>query len=111
MVSEVFALWRVKPRHFDFSALVFLAAITACMTSKAVLLVFKSLSQDGQEHGIQVPELDVFNMCTELIFWILLNFFVLEMLAVQDYIEARGSQDFERRLQWTWKLRKVMLPL
>ena len=50
-------------------------------------------------------------MATEVAFWILLNFFVLEMQAVKYLIEARGRQDFEIKMAFNKKLRNIILPI
>lgn len=50
-------------------------------------------------------------MASDLGYWILLDFFVLEMKAVRDYVECKGREEFERKLIENKRLRKVLLPI
>ena len=50
-------------------------------------------------------------MATDLAYWLLLDFFVIEMKTVKDYIEAMDQGDFESRLKFTLRIRRVVLPI
>ena len=111
IVLEYVALMKVHPRYFDRSALVFLSMITICLASKSVSLILKAVRQSDAEIGIEFPPLDILNMATETAFWVLLDFFVLEMLTVRHYIESANSKEFDRQMKRQRKLRYILLPI
>ena len=85
--------------------------ITICLASKCVILFLKAANQDNYEHGIKLPIIDVINMGTDLSYWVLLNFFIIEMKTVRDIISAKDNKEFEHKFALTIKLRKFFLPL
>lgn len=49
-------------------------------------------------------------MITDLAYWILLDFFILEMKTVKDIVSADSTVQFERNFNKTRKLRYILLP-
>jgi hypothetical protein len=111
MVLHLQFFIKVHPKYFDCSALVFLTMITLCLASKCVILFLKAANQDNYEHGIKIPIIDVINMGTDLSYWVLLNFFIVEMKTVRDIISAKDNKEFESKFALTIKLRKFFLPI
>lgn len=101
----------VHPRYYDTSALVFLGMITLCFASKTVIIFLKALNQKDSENKIQFPLLDVLNMITDLSYWVLLNFFILEMKTVKDIVSAKDNKEFEKNFKVTLILRKYVLSI
>jgi hypothetical protein len=83
---------KVHPRDFDTSALVFFAMITLCLASKTVIIFLKAMNQHETENQkLEFPLIDVLNMVTDLAYWVLLNFFILEMKTVRDTVSAKDN--------------------
>ena len=110
IAAEGTVFYKHSFRHFDKSALAFLLMITLCLGAKSAVLFLKAARQGDSEQGIEFPPLDIASMATDLAYWILLNFFVIEMKTVKDYILAASTEDFNYRFSTTLKLRRVVLP-
>jgi hypothetical protein len=50
-------------------------------------------------------------MITDLGYWMLLNFFILEMKTVKDIISAKDNKEFENNFKITVFLRKYVLSI
>ena len=48
-------------------------------------------------------------MITDLSYWVLLNFFILEMKTVKDIVSAKDNKEFEKNFKVTVFLRKYVL--
>ncbi len=48
-------------------------------------------------------------MITDLAYWMLLNFFILEMKTVKDIVSAKDNKEFEKNFKVTIILRKYVL--
>jgi hypothetical protein len=49
-------------------------------------------------------------MITDLAYWMLLDFFILEMKTVKDIVSADSSENFEKNSNKTKNLRYFLLP-
>ena len=84
--------------------------ITMCMASKTVIIFLKAMNQHETENQkIEFPLIDVLNMITDLAYWVLLNFFILEMKTVRDIVSAKDNQEFEKNFKVTVILRRYVL--
>ena len=103
---------KVHPRYFDTSALVFLAMITLCFASKTVIIFLKAMNQHETENKkLDFPLIDVLNMVTDLAYWVMLNYFILEMKTVRDIVSANSTKEFENNQRVTSRLRSIVLPV
>jgi hypothetical protein len=50
-------------------------------------------------------------MITDMAYWVLLNFFILEMKTVRDIVSAKDNQEFEKNFKVTVILRRYVLSL
>lgn len=55
--------------------------------------------------------IDIINLATELVYWILLNFFILEIKTVRDVLQSRNHDEFEDNILITKILRYFYLPI
>ena len=102
---------RVPIKEFDKSALLFLLMITCCMISRTISIFIKANQQDDIDSGAKSQQIvDVINMITDLAYWILLDFFIVEMKTVKDIVSADSSAQFERNFNKTKNLRYILLP-
>ena len=85
LINQVRLFLQVHPSYFDKPVLSFLFIIILCLISKALALLFKTM--DWTE-GINFPLIDVTNMITDISYWILLSYFILEMKVVRDLISS-----------------------
>ena len=98
-------------KEFDGSALIFLLMITCCMISRTISIFIKAHQQDEIEGGGKSQQIvDVINMITDLAYWILLDFFILEMKTVKDIVSADSTVNFEKNSNKTKNLRYFLLP-
>jgi len=111
LACELIAFRRTSLKYHDVSALVFLSTITLCLLSKSVVLFLKADIQPETESGIEFPPLDMATMFFDMTYWLLLNFFVIEMKTVHDYLETKEKEEFQARLKSTRYLRNIVLPL
>ena len=109
LTVQALSFRRAKPKYYDTSALVFLTMIGLCLGSKTVIVFLKAHNQQDSEKEIKFPLLDVVNMITDLSYWVLLNFFILEMKTVKDIVSAKDNKEFENNFKVTVLLRKYVL--
>jgi hypothetical protein len=109
LIIQCMTFRKVHPRYFDTSALVFLAMITLCLASKTIIIFLKAMNQHDTENNIKFPFIDVLNMVTDLAYWVLLNFFILEMKTVRDIVSAKDNEEFEKNFKVTIILRRYVL--
>ena len=50
-------------------------------------------------------------MITDLAYWIMLNYFVLEMKTVRDIVSANSTKEFEYNQRVTSRIRSIALPI
>ena len=61
--------------------------------------------------GQGYPMIDVLNMATDLAYWVMLNYFILEMKTVRDVLTAATNKEFNENIKVTSRLRAIVLPL
>ena len=58
-------------------------------------LILKTQYQKETLKGNKYPLIDVLNMVTDLAYWIMLDYFILEMKMVRDIVSANSIKEFE----------------
>jgi hypothetical protein len=111
LALQIRLLVQVHPKHFDYSALIFLAMIILCLAFKSVALILKTQYQKEAIKGNKFPLVDVLNMITDLAYWVMLNYFILEMKTVRDIVSANSTKEFENNQRVTSRQRSILLPV
>ena len=69
--------------------------IILCLAFKSGALILKTQFQKEAIKGHKFPLIDVLNMITDLAYWVMLNFFILEMKTVRDIVSANSTKEFD----------------